>query len=118
MRPLAVMYRFPDPYGEWTQTDYRLLSAYQQFKDEICPKCGNPSWLCQSVDPDIDWKVDTSVCQATAAIEARRWKDDNPKTQPDKKERQSWGRDYYARPELLKFSERTELPTRDDFMLQ
>lgn len=117
MRPLAVLYSLKDPYGEWSPADYRLIRSYQQMKDELCPKCGQPVWLCHSTDPDLVWEVQTETCYATAAIEARRWKDDNPKEQPKKKDRQSWGRDYYPVATMLPDMDGNtpDLPTRDSF---
>lgn len=119
MRPLAMLYRLPDPYGEWVPLDYRLVYAYQQLKDETCQECGNPLWLCHSTDPDIDWKVDTTKCYATEAIEARRWRDDNKGKRggPPREDVAAWGRNYFAVPKLLPTSDRTELPSREDYMI-
>lgn len=121
MRPLATVYQLPDPYGEWSHMDYRLLTAYNQLENETCSKCGNPIWLCHSTDNDIDWNVDTTKCYATEAIEKRRWKDDSANKKkrggPPREEVSSWGREYHAVPKLLPTSDRENLPTRSEFMV-
>lgn len=111
MRPTAVLYRKPDPFSGWSDLDYKLVQAYQTIKDETCSKCGNPVWLCRSTDSNIDWSIDTSVCYATRAIEARRFRDDNDvNKQPTASERAKWGADYYATPRPVVPG--AEIPTR------
>ena len=111
MRPTAVLYRKPDPFSGWSDLDYKLVQAYQTIKDETCSKCGNPVWLCRSTDSNIDWSIDTSVCYATRAIEARRFRDDNDtKKQPTATEKAKWGADYFATPRPIVPG--AELPTR------
>ena len=114
MRPTAIIYRDRDPYSEWSDLDYNLVHAYQSYKDELCPKCGNPVWLCRSTDPSIDWSVDTTTCYASQAIEARRFRDDNPSKQPDAATRKKWGSDYYAVAKPIRPDQ--TLPTRADFI--
>ena len=110
MRPTAVIYREPDPYSDWTELDYKLIQAFHTLKDETCPKCGNPIWLCHSTDSNIDWNVDTTTCYASKAVEARRFRDDNGTKIPSKKESANWGVDYYARPKPIRPD--VPLPTR------
>ena len=110
MRPTAVLYREPDPYSDWTDLDYSFVQAYQVIMDELCPKCGNPAWLCRSTDSNIDWNIDTITCYASKAIEGRRHRDDNPTEHPDAATRRKWGTDYVARPVPIRKD--IPLPTR------
>lgn len=111
MRPTAVIYREPDPYSDWSDLDYKLVQAYHTLKEEICPKCGNPLWLCRSTDSNIDWSIDSTTCYASRAIEERRFRDDNGATkQPTAQDRAKWGTDYFAR--AVPIRKDIPLPTR------
>lgn len=114
MRPSAVLYREPDPYTGWTDLDYSFVQAYQVIKDEQCPKCGNPVWLCRSTDSNIDWSVDSVTCYASRAIEGKRYREDNPGKQPDASTRKNWGMEYVARPVPIRKD--VPLPTRSSQM--
>lgn len=114
MRPTAVLYREPDPYSEWSDLDYSFLQAYQVIEDETCHKCGNPIWLCRSSDNNIDWSVDTTTCYASKAIDAKRYREDNPTKQPDSATRRRWGTEYTAKPQPIRKD--IPLPTRSDYM--
>lgn len=95
--------------------DFKLLEAHQILRDEICPQCGQPSWLCRSNDDRVSWRVSDSVCHATKAREEFDWRKNN-KGRPSKDDRQGWGRFSYVTPIVSgHMPEGTELPTRKEF---
>lgn len=55
------------PDGPWTDSDRRLLRAYQIMQDESCGHCGQPIWLCRN--EDVLWEVRSDECGSTAAVE-------------------------------------------------
>lgn len=59
----------------WTERDKKLVLAWQQLQDELCPKCGVPRWLGHSEHPDIDFKTDTAVCYSCQFLEDANEKD-------------------------------------------
>lgn len=53
------------PWGKW---DLLLAEAYQIFLDECCKQCGLPKYMCHSEDPDMQFVVETDVCEAKKAV--------------------------------------------------
>lgn len=47
--------------GKW---DLLLAEAEQILELERCPQCGNPRYICQNEDPDVDFRVYDEVCHA------------------------------------------------------
>ena len=90
------------------------MEAYQTIKDETCPSCGNPIWLCRSTSNEFRFKVKSGVCAASRALESYKNSKKNPKDRvKDSKDKADWGKFFYTVPELLPFGEK--LPTREDF---
>nr|DAK78776.1 MAG TPA: hypothetical protein [Caudoviricetes sp.]DAP30498.1 MAG TPA: hypothetical protein [Caudoviricetes sp.]DAV35834.1 MAG TPA: hypothetical protein [Caudoviricetes sp.]DAV66009.1 MAG TPA: hypothetical protein [Caudoviricetes sp.] len=115
MRPTAVIYNQPDPFGHWTELDYKLVLAYKTVKDETCQKCGNPIWLCHSTDPDIAWRAEDRTCYATKARMMHDWVSTHRATDPPPYEdKQKWGKDTVMTPYMPDYAER-DLPTRMDY---
>lgn len=67
-RPTAALLEESDPYTGWTSHDYRLQEAMTIMDSERCTRCGNPVWLCHSVDSRIDFEVVTQTCYADAEL--------------------------------------------------
>ena len=96
--------------------DFKLLEAYQQLQDEICPSCGQPVWLCRSTSQNIAWSVHETTCQYTKAVEEKKWRLDHKKGSPKKEDRAGWGRILYATPQVPSYLDNdVELPTREEF---
>lgn len=115
IRPTSMIFQ-EQPTEPWTKYDFLFLEAYQIIKNETCPKCGHPIWLCRSDSNTFDWEVRDYVCAADRALRAKEYKRTNGKTaKPSPEERREWGREYYAIPEPHKDAGFTELPTRRDF---
>ncbi|MGO2150803.1 MAG: hypothetical protein ACTH32_06335 [Microbacterium gubbeenense] len=60
--------------------DLLLAEAEQILEMERCPQCGNPRYVCQSDDPDIDFRIYDEECNAMrkkAKYESRKSKKDN-----------------------------------------
>lgn len=111
IRPCAMIFR-EQPGKDWEPYDFALIEAYQILQDEVCPKCGQPIWLCRSDSPRIEFGVEETVCYATRAIEERNAK--SGKDKPTKEQRKEWGRIRYAVPRVPD-NETGDLPTRKDF---
>lgn len=95
--------------------DFKLLEAYQILQDEMCPQCGQPTWLCRNTDDRIAWKVESSICYSTRTKEEREWHKNN-KGSPKREERQNWGVFTYATPHVAShYDEGTALPTRKEY---
>ena len=47
-----------------TKWDLLLAEAEKTLEMERCPQCGNPRWVCQSDDSDIDFRVYDETCNA------------------------------------------------------
>ena len=104
------------PTEPWTRHDFLLLEAYQIIKNETCPKCGHPIWLCRSESNQFEWRVEAYVCQAERVLKQKEWKRTASKgDKVDPKERAEWGKEYYAVPAPLKDAGFTELPSRADW---
>lgn len=104
------------PDEPWSKHDFLLLEAFQMLKNETCPKCGQPVWLCRSESNEFEWKIDSFVCQAERLLKTKEWKRTAKKGEKvDPKERAEWGKEYYAYPEPLRDAGFTELPTRAAF---
>lgn len=115
IRPTSMIFH-EQPSEPWTKHDFLLLEAYQILKDETCPKCGHPVWLCRSHSNTFSWKVESYVCQADRLLQEKQWYRTADKgTKPDAKERAEWGKEYYAVPVPLADAGYTELPTRLDY---
>ena len=102
--------------------DFKVLEAYQMLRDEICPQCGHPVWLCRSKSDDIEWTANTDVCYATRRKEEAEWQQNNKskhgekRRRPDRDEKAKWGRYTYVTPRVPSYApEGTELPTRRDY---
>ena len=115
IRPCSMVFH-EQPDKSWTEMDFKLLEAYQQLQDEICPSCGQPVWLCRSTSQNISWSVHETTCQYTKAVEEKKWRLDHKKGSPKKEDRASWGRILYATPQVPSYLDGSvELPTRDEF---
>lgn len=72
MPPTTLIYNQRQPSDEWDSFDKRLAVAVHILNKQTCPQCGQPLWICRSSDPNVDFRVKTSVCYATKALEERR----------------------------------------------
>lgn len=57
---------------KWTNVDKKLALGWQQYQDEICPKCGVPVWYGHSENEYIDFKLHTTVCYSCQKIEQHK----------------------------------------------
>lgn len=96
------------PTEPWTRFDFNLLEAYQILQDETCNQCGNPIWLCRSTNNDIQFKMEKTVCHATATEEkwVKRKKTSKKDWEPEP------GTTYYPVPYTIS---KEPLPTRFDY---
>lgn len=51
--------------GGPSKWDLLLAQAEHLLESERCPQCGNPRYICQSDDNDIDFYLYDEVCNAT-----------------------------------------------------
>ena len=105
---------YTQPSTPWEPFDFKLLEAFQILEDETCPKCGQPTWLCRSTAPNIEFSVQNTVCYATRAVEERRYAESNKGKSASSKERRSWGLIEFAVP-FVPDNADGELPTRRDY---
>jgi len=106
------------PNRPWTDMDFKWLEAYQIMKDEICPQCGNPIWLCRSTDDRISWHEETSVCYATRAKEEKEYRRSSGKKKKlSAEDRQKMGRISFMIPQLSEYHKGEKLPTREEYYL-
>lgn len=110
IKPTSMIYH-EQPTAPWVAFDFMLLEAYQRLQDEICPKCGHPVWLCRSSSNAVQFKVETSYCAGERALRAAEARAAGKKN-PDKKERDTWGRFQYSVPYALPGM---ELPSREEY---
>lgn len=96
------------PTDPWQPYDFKLLEAYQVLQDETCQMCGHPLWLCRSTDPNLEFRVQTAVCQAKAALEKADKKRENNKRELKP------GEYAFTVPKML-FKD-MELPTREEWV--
>lgn len=54
---------------EHWQLRIKLQVALRVIKEESCPECGHPIWLCHSTLDTVQWDVEWSTCFANAAVE-------------------------------------------------
>lgn len=105
------------PSDPWEEFDFALIEAYQTMRDELCPQCGHPIWLCRSTSNVIHFKPKTVTCYATKALE--RAKDNKKKTkdQASKEIKDEWGRSWYTEVDVLPVqkADGATLPTRKDY---
>lgn len=105
------------PSDPWEPFDFALIEAYQTMKDETCPQCGHPLWLCRSNSNVIHFKVKNVTCNATRALE--RYKDDKKKgkDKASPEEKKNWGTSFYTEVDLLPLEKEagTPMPTRKDY---
>lgn len=53
----------------WSELDVLVMQAYEILEAERCPDCGYYTWICQSTDPHVDWKVEeVKACDAKIAV--------------------------------------------------
>ena len=115
IRPCSIVFH-EQPTKPWTELDFKLLEAYQQLQDEICPQCGQPVWLCRSNAQNIEWSVEETTCWASRAVEEKKWKHDHKKGSPKKEDKAEWGRVLYPVPRVPNYlGETAVLPTREEF---
>lgn len=57
--------------AEWSRADKKLAMAWTILQKETCQQCGNPLWICRSSQREMQFKVNTDICYATA--ELKKW---------------------------------------------
>lgn len=104
------------PNTPWEPIDFALLEALQILDQEVCNGCGNPIWLCEYPERDVQMKAHRRVCRGQQAIRERQNAliKDSEKKKQDSKDRSEWGVQWYSKPELDPQSDFDELPTRRD----
>lgn len=103
---------YEQPNTPWERFDFLLLEAYQRLQDEICPRCGNPIWLCRSQSNDVYMKVEEDYCAGERALKEH---DDQSKPRgerADRKEKSEWGKMTYVVPQAAPGK---QLPTREQY---
>jgi len=58
---------------EWSAADKKLAMAWTILQRETCKQCGQPLWICRSSERDMQFKVNTDICYASA--ELAKWQD-------------------------------------------
>lgn len=110
IRPLSLIFH-EQPTKNWEPFDFLLLEAYQIIKDETCPKCGHPIWLCRADVPELHFTVQQDVCSGEKALKEEEWK--NAKGDARKNmDKSQFGVFKYTVPSM--YHERP-LPTRSDY---
>lgn len=67
-RPTAALREEGDPYSGWVSHDYRIMEAMTIMEAEKCGRCGNPVWLCHSMNSSIDFEVEVQTCYGDAEL--------------------------------------------------
>jgi hypothetical protein len=67
LRPTTLLLG-KQPYSKWNRLDRLLLEAYQLLEDETSTSSGLPIWLTRSLDPNIQFIVESGIDNADAAI--------------------------------------------------
>lgn len=106
LRPTAHILRLKNPTANWTNVDHLLAEAFTRMQDETCPQCGQPIWLCRSNDPNLQWKVRSDTCSASAE------KEKYDEKESAKKGKKKYGQFHYLEPYTV-FGD--PIPTRDAF---
>ena len=106
---------YEQPTDPWTPFDFKLLEAYQVLKDETCPQCGHPIWLCRSSSNTVEFNVRDDICYSERALklyeDSQRASDSREK---DSSVKNGWGKHYYTVPGIIKGAAE-ELPTRKQY---
>lgn len=109
IKPTSMIFH-TQPTDAWERFDFLLLEAYQSLRDETCPKCGHPVWLCRSQSANVYFDVRDDFCQAERALKEAEARTNKTKLSP--KERKDLGRFQYTVPMA---PEGTELPAREEY---
>lgn len=97
----------------WDARDRALTEAYQILEDERCAECGNPIWLCRSENPDLQFKVEKSICYAKRKFEDVTTDLSHYKSAKERNEaKRKFGLIQYPVPEMENGG---PLPTRREF---
>lgn len=67
VRPTTILLG-ADNRKRWSKWDIVLVQAKQVLEAERCGQCGNPKWVCQNPDNDIEYQFHKEVCFATQAL--------------------------------------------------
>lgn len=70
-RPSAHILALKNPGSKWTPADHAVAEAFQILQDETCPNCGHPVWVCRTQNNNVEFIVNTEVCQVTAALDRK-----------------------------------------------
>lgn len=91
-----------------------MVEAYQILQDETCPTCGNPIWICRSENPNLRFKMESSVCFADR--EQRLWEERKHRNAKNAGKKDGWepapGEQWFAVPTMVNGE---HLPTRNDY---
>ena len=68
IRPTSMILH-TQPGKKWTDWDFLCIEAFQIAKNEQCPHCGMPVWVCRNEDGDFGFKVVTDTCFALRELE-------------------------------------------------
>lgn len=102
------------PTDPWNQYDFKLLEAFQILKDETCPQCGNPVWLCHSDSPNVAFKAWETVCHATKEMLRREDSKKPRKERASKDEKAEWGKTTSMIAYKPEYAD-GEMPTRREY---
>ena len=80
IRPSALILG-KDSKKAWGKWDFLLAKAYQRFKNEICPQCGLPKYICHNEDNRIQFKVGRDECVANAVAQREQKRMNDNKTE-------------------------------------
>ena len=94
------------PTADWEPFDFKLLEAWQILQDETCNMCGQPVWICRSMDSNIRIKVRKTQCNVSAELEKKQQSDEKAKRKLKP------GEYYYTTVETY---DGGYLPTREDY---
>lgn len=62
----------------WTEKDKKLVMAWQQYQDDLCPKCGIPRWIGHAEIETIDFEEHTTICYSCGFLEEKAEKSKTP----------------------------------------
>lgn len=78
-----------DNRKKWSELDVLIMLAYEGFKREQCPHCGNPRWLCGNDDPRLQVRKKVDACWVDQQVDD--WRENPQNGEEDVK---------YIRPEM------------------
>ncbi len=106
--PRSLLIATAQPTDDWTIEDKKLVIAFTVLDKQRCGKCGQPLWICRSMNNNLDFSVKVGTCYVEKALEDRKKKDSKRKDGGLKD-----GQFYYTEP-IMRGDK--PLPTRQEWL--